>query len=127
MKYVLDNNISPRFAAMLRALDVDTIALREILPANTDDNVFLSHLSDRTLITGDQHIRTRKIEATALKQSGVSAIFFAPFWPKLKFWGQAQWLVTKWPDIDRFVSSTSMGTYAVVQQGGAIRLIDVKA
>src|SRR5579863_6889465 len=112
---------------MLRALGVDVTAVRERFPANIRDTDFLSQLTECVLITGDQHLRTRKLEAMALRQSGISALFLARFWAKMSFWDQARWLVTRWPDIDRFASHTSMGTYAVVQQGGAIRLIDVTA
>jgi len=123
--YFFDNNISPRYAEMLRALGVNVTALSERFPPNIKDEDFLPQLKDCILITGDQRIRTRKIEAAALRQSGISALFLARFWPRLVLWDQARWLVTRWPDIDRFTSRTSMGTYAEVQQGGTIRLIDV--
>lgn len=125
MIYFFDNNISPRYAEMLRALGVNVTALSERFPPNIKDEDFLPQLKDCILITGDQRIRTRKIEAAALRQSGISALFLARFWPRLVLWDQARWLVTRWPDIDRFTSRTSMGTYAEVQQGGTIRLIDV--
>jgi len=127
VKYFFDNNISPRYAAMLRALDVDVTALRELFPPDIKDIDFLSQLTECILITGDQRLLTRKVEAAALRQSGISALFLARFWTKMTFWDQARWLVTRWPDIDRFASHTSMGAYAEVQQGGAIRLIDVRA
>jgi len=123
--YFFDNNISPRYAEMLRALGVNVTALSEKFPPNIKDEDFLPQLKDCILITGDQRIRTRKIEAAALRQSGISALFLARFWPRLDLWAQARWLVTRWPDIDRFTSKTSPGTYAEVQQGGTIRLIDV--
>jgi predicted nuclease of predicted toxin-antitoxin system len=37
VKYFLDNDISPRFAAMLRSLGVDVAALRDLMPADTKD------------------------------------------------------------------------------------------
>ena len=61
----------------------------------------------------------------ALRQSGISAVFLARFWSKLTFWDQAAWLVTHWPDIERLAANTTMGTYAEIQQNGAVRLIDV--
>ena len=110
---------------MLRALDVNVTALRERFPPDSSDLFYLSQLADCVLVTGDRRIQTRKLEAIALRQSGISALFMARFWSKLTFWDQAVWLVRHWPDTERFAASTTMGTYAEIQQHGAVRLIDV--
>ncbi len=125
MIYVFDNNISPRYAAMLRGLGVDVQPLRELFPANIKDTEYLPQLRDCVLITADQRIRTRKAEAAALRQSGVTTLFLARFWAKLSFWDGASWLVARWPDIEQFASTVPAGTCAEVKQRGRIRLIDV--
>lgn len=112
MRYYFDNNISPRYAAMLRALDVDVRAIREDFPANTLDIDFLQQLRDCILITADRRIRTRKLEAIALRRSGISALFLGSFWAKLTVWDGAKWMVAHWPEIDRFAMTNPSGTYA---------------
>lgn len=96
-----------------------------MFPPNVKDTEYLPQLRDCVLITGDQRIRTRQAEAAALRRSGVTTLFLARFWTKLSFWDQARWLVSRWPDIDRFASTVPAGTCAEVKQRGSIRLIDV--
>jgi hypothetical protein len=65
------------------------------------------------------------VEAAALKESGVTALFLDPFWAKLTLWKQAVWFVNRWEEIDRFASSAPRGTCAVLRQRGAPRLIAI--
>ena len=125
MTYLFDNNISPRFAGMLRELGVDAKALRDVFPPNVKDSAFLPQLkgSGWVLVTGDTRIATRPAEAAALKDSGITAIFLGPFWSKMTFWLQARWLVTRWQDIDAYAQSAPSGTCAVFRQRGAPRTI----
>ena len=44
MKYFFDNCICPKYAQMLRALDVDVTALRELFPQDIKDVDLLSEL-----------------------------------------------------------------------------------
>lgn len=120
MKYILDNNISPKFAQMLRALDCDVDALREHFAANIKDPDLLAALAGRhvVFVTGDRRMTTRPHELAALKASGVTAIFLGPFWSKLGFWKQATWLVHRWPALDAFSNVVARGTFAEVSQGG---------
>ena len=50
MTYLFDNNLSPRFAKMLAALDVDVKALRDIFPADTKDPVFLENFKEMDIV-----------------------------------------------------------------------------
>lgn len=125
MKYLFDNNFSPKLVRMLRALDVRACALRECFPANVDDKEYLSQLAGTgwILLTCDRHIRTRKAEARALRESGVSALFFNPFFTKKELWDQAHWLVKNWPRIEAHCRAAVPGSYAEVRERGQIRYI----
>lgn len=105
---------------MLAALDVDAVALRDEFEQGIADPELFARLAGRELIfvTTDRHQATRRQEAEALKDCGVTAIFFGPFWARMQFWDQAAWLVTKWPKIDAFCASVVAGTCAEVKQNG---------
>lgn len=122
MKYLFDNNISPNYAHMLRALEVDVVALREVMPAHTKDPGFLADLRTKyaidVFVSNDTSQRTNPIERALLKQSGVISLYFNPFWGKLKFWPQARWLVNHWEKIDGFTKGVAQGTCANLQQNG---------
>ncbi|MDZ4684402.1 MAG: hypothetical protein SH850_04880 [Planctomycetaceae bacterium] len=126
MKYLFDNDISPRFAQMLRALEIDVVALREIMPADTKDADFLGDLKRRhsidVFISNNSAQRTNRIEAALLKSSGVTALYFNPFWGSLRLWGQAKWLINHWEKIEGFVRGAAPGTCADIQARGRLSL-----
>ncbi len=120
MKYFFDNNISPKYAKMLAALDVDATALRDEFDASIKDVDLFPKLHGRNLVfvSGDIRIRTRLAEAQALHSCGVTALFFDRFWGKMTFWQQASWLVAKWPKVNGFASGVTLGTCAMIRQNG---------
>ena len=128
MTYLFDNDISPKLAKMLRELGVDAWALREAFPENTPDTDYLPELGNRgwVLVTKDRHIRTRPVEAKALAESGVTALFLGPFFGKLTFWAQATWLVNRWPEIEKFASRIDPGTIGLIKQRGAPQVISLR-
>jgi len=65
VKYFFDNTISYRFAAMLRALQVDAVALREEYHEHTDDIPLFKLLRGRSIVfvTTDTSQLTREHEA----------------------------------------------------------------
>lgn len=119
---MLDNDISPRFAEMLRALEVDVVALREVMPANTKDQEFLGELHSKfgvdVFISNNTAQRTNQVEARLLKSSGVTSLYFGPFWGKMKFWQQAKWLVNRWELIENYAGSAVAGSCADIKQAG---------
>lgn len=122
MKYFLDNDISPHLAAMLRPLGVDIIALREVMPSNTKDHDFLGDLASKyfvdVFISNNTAQRTTVVEARLLKSSGVTSLYFGPFWSKKKGWAQAKWLINKWEMIDNFATSATRGSCADIKENG---------
>lgn len=120
MKYFFDNCISYRFVDALRALDKDVTHLKREFAENVQDPEFLRELKNRhdVYVTYDHKQRTRLAEAAAIKESGVTALWFGPFWGKMEFWPQAKWIITHWEQIERFAESVVPGTCAEIKQGG---------
>ena len=121
MNYLFDNCISPKMADMLRALGEDTHALREDFPQDIEDIPLFTQLHGQklVLVSTDTSQRTREHEARALKQAGITAIYFGPFFQKMKLWGQAIWLVTKWEKIKGVAENVVMGSVFEIKQNGS--------
>jgi hypothetical protein len=121
---MLDNDISFRFADMLRALEVDIVALRKAMPSNTKDVDFLGELSSKhsvdVFISNNTAQRTNLAEVALLKSSGVTSLYFNKFWGKMKFWPQAVWLLRHWETIQDFSNSVTPGTCADIQSNGKL-------
>lgn len=128
MRYFFDNDISPSLAHMLKALDIDATALRDVFDPKTVDVVFLSELKNDgydVLISNNTEQRKIPQEKRALKESGIISLYFNPFWSKMKFWDQATWLVQKWPQIEGFCRGTAKGTCADLQRNGKASLFNL--
>lgn len=105
---------------MLRALGEDAVALRAEFTADIDDIQLFSRLHGRNLVfvSTDRKQLTREHEARAIRQAGVSALYFGPFSGRMRFWDQATWLVAKWPRIKGFTEGAIMGIVVEVKQNG---------
>lgn len=127
MKYLFDNCISPRYAKMLQALDVDVVALRELFSANIQDEELFQRIrgSQYVFLTADTSQKTREKEARGLREAGVTALFLGPFWGRLTLWQQAGWLVNKWPTVDGFARGAEKGTCAEIKQNGRCNLFRI--
>ena len=120
MKYILDNDISYKFARMLAALDIDIEAIRDEFPPNTKDPVFLEKFKGRDMVfvSVNTKQRTNPIEGKLLKQANVTALYLGPFWSKMQFWAQAEWLIMRWPMIHGFANGAARGTCAEIKRNG---------
>lgn len=107
---------------MLHALGEHAVALRDEYAEDIDDVTLLSRLRGPHLVflSTDTSQLTREQEARALKQANVTAIFFGPFFERMKLWPQAVWLVTKWPKIKGFAEGVIPGTIAEIKQNGSV-------
>jgi hypothetical protein len=105
---------------MLKALDVDVVALRELFSQSIKDpDLFRElHGSDVVYVAADRKQTTRIAEARALKDAGITALFMGPFWDRMPRWQQATWLVLRWPLIDGFAAGVAKGTSAELRQSG---------
>ena len=120
MTYFFDNSISFRLAEMLRALDVDAVALREEFAEDTKDVSLFEKLSGRNVafISTDTSQMTREQEARALKDAGITVLYLGPFFQHMRFWDQAVWLVRRWKVIEGFTEGVAQGTCAEIKQNG---------
>jgi hypothetical protein len=120
MKYLFDNCISPKCAKMLSALGVEVEALIDRFEANTPDVDIFRQLKDSyvVFVSADRKQQTREREYLALKEAGLTAIWFGPFWNKKKFWDQAVWLIRRWESIRKFTETTVQGTCAEIKENG---------
>jgi hypothetical protein len=107
---------------MLDALDVDIVALRDRFPANEPDIEIFNALagSNYVFVSQDRRQLTRVIEAEALRASGISAMYFGPFWSDLGFWNQAAYLLRFWPDWDTTLRTLTPGTIVEARQRGRL-------
>jgi hypothetical protein len=106
---------------MLFALGEDAEPLRAHHPENIEDVPLFAEIakrSDIVFISTDTSQRTRKDEARALKQAGVTALYFGPFFERMKLWDQAAWLTKKWPIIKGFAEGVDKGTCAEIKHNG---------
>jgi PIN like domain len=125
LKYLFDNNISPKLAYMLAALDVDVHAVRDVLRADAPDEEIFAHLRENphVWVSGDRRQLTRPAQAALLKAAKITALYFGPFWPKLIGWNQPVWMIRHWPLIDNLVRSTTKGTIAEIKQNGRSQIL----
>lgn len=127
MTFFFDNNFSPKLASWLRDLDVDVIGLRDRFPQDIKDEDLLPQLygSGWVLVTADIQIQKRPLQLQALKECGVSAIFFKRFWTPMSKWDQAHWMTKHWRAIEEHVQRFDPPVYFEVESNGRIRRIDL--
>jgi hypothetical protein len=106
LKFFLDNNLSPRFAQALYALEGEhsneVVHLRSKFSADAKDVDWITSLAregEWVIISGDMRISQREFEREAWLSSGLTAFFFAKGWTNIKFWDQAWRLIKWWPAI----------------------------
>ena len=103
MRFLLDNNLSPRLAAALNELSNDEVAhLRRKFQPNTPDVEWITALGeegDWTIVSGDLRISKNKVEVDAWLESGCTAFFLEKGWANLVFWEKAHRLIKYWPMI----------------------------
>jgi len=122
VRYFLDHCISFRYAGMLRALEVDIVALQEKCPANIKDVDLFKFLkgSEYVFISEDRRQLTRIAEATELRAAGISAIYFGPYWSGLGFWKQAEYLIKHWSSFESVHKGLAMGSITEAKQNGKL-------
>lgn len=128
MRFFLDNNLSPTYCALLRALDPDKKIhhLRERWPPSTHDDVWLPALAaegDWVVLSGDVRIsKSAKLrEAWKAAAPKLTTFFLAPGWTNLGFWEQAWRIVRWWPLITEQSDRMEPGAVFLVPAGGAFK------
>jgi hypothetical protein len=71
-------------------------------------------------ISTDTSQWTRIKEVRAIKDAGITTLYFRPFFQKmgLKSLAQAIWLMKSWPRIKGFAEGAERGTCAEIKQNG---------
>lgn len=107
IKYIFDENMSPKLADALKALrgeDIDSIKNLGLL-GKSDEELFsefkkYSANSKCVFISGDKAIRKNKPELESLRDSNLIAFFCPPsFSSKKKAWEKVVYIVNAWDAI----------------------------
>ena len=98
-------------------------SLREKYPEDIKDVALFPELRNRrdiVFISVDTSQWTRQEEARAIKQAGITALYFGPFFQKMgnKSLAQAIWLMKHWPKIKGYAEGAVRGTCAEIKQNG---------
>jgi hypothetical protein len=106
LRFLFDNQLSPRLAEAINALaqpDGDEIIhLRKKFPPDTSDIEWLTKLGDEggwIVVCGDLNIIRARAERVVWKSVGLIGFFLKKGWINLAPWDQAWRLVKWWPTI----------------------------
>lgn len=111
MKFFLDNNVPPTWAACLaeaskKQFDAGKVGgvihLRERFPSNTPDIDWVNALAAErgwTIISGDAFRKQNGIERKVLRQSGLSVFVLQSSWSSHPYWDKTSQLIKWWPRI----------------------------
>lgn len=116
MKFFIDNNLSPKLARAMSALEGEhgdqVVHLREKFPQDISDENWMRSLSvdtDWFVITCDKRISKKPHELKAWKESGLVVFFLKSGWLSIGFWDIAWQLIKKWDDIKDFAEKAKPG------------------
>lgn len=121
MRFFVDNNISPRIAKALNALEErdrnEVVHLKQKFDQSVSDIQWLSSLGQEghwVVLTCDRNILRNPHERAAWKESGLTVFFFKESYLKFSFWDQAWQLIKKWPEIKERAEKSDAGSLFVL-------------
>lgn len=121
MRFFVDNNISPRLAKALNALEdrdkCEVVHLKEKFDQSVSDIKWITELGQEgnwVVLSCDRNILRNPHEKAAWKESGLTVFFFKESYLKLGYWDQAWQLVKKWPEIKKTAEKYSSGSLFVL-------------
>ena len=126
MRFVLDNNLSPKVARALNALlepEHSARHLKDLYPAGTLDEVWMSDLGNQTdwvILSADSAISRNPHEVQAWKEAGHPIFFLKPAWAHLPRWESASKLFHRFPEILRLAEKAKSEDGFLVPVKGAI-------
>jgi hypothetical protein len=126
VRFFLDNNISPHYAAGLRAFakqqHYDIVHLSEKFEdrsiADPDWIRALAKEGDWAIVSADQRIMKGRAEQAAWRESGLTSFFFGSGWTRQSYWEQAADIVKWWPKIVLAAREAAVGTAHVMPLHG---------
>jgi|SwirhirootsSR2_FD_contig_31_5520312_length_1558_multi_4_in_0_out_0_2 hypothetical protein len=128
MKFLLDNNLSPKLARALAALSEgghEVVALRDRFPADTSDETWIRQLGKEggwCVVSGDRFLKTPG-ERAAWRESKLTTFFLAPGWSSLTHWAKAAKLVHAWPIIESTAVNVEAGAAFEVKVSGKLSVL----
>lgn len=111
MKFFLDNNVPPNWAACLAGASEKqfddgkfggVVHLRTRFPADTPDIDWVNELAAErgwTIISGDAFRKQNGIERKVLRKSGLSVFVLQSSWSSHPYWDKTSQLIKWWPRI----------------------------
>jgi len=122
VRFFLDNNLSPKLAAVLRALDHDVVHLREHFAESAADVDWIPEVAANgwTVITVDHAIRSRPHEREVWRSSRICVFFLQKGVLKLRIHDQVAWVVSAWEGIVRAASRARPGQCFLLQMNRKI-------
>lgn len=124
MTFFFDNSLSYRIAHGLREFGEEAVALRDVMPADTPDEVWIPDVGTRGwyVVHYDKRINTRPAEIRAFLDAGLGGFVFAHR-RKLDRWDWVVLVVNRWTEIKRFAESTNPPfVYSIPERGRLRRL-----
>jgi hypothetical protein len=128
LRFILDNNLSPRLARALNALtdgNPEVHHLRDKFDADTPDVEWIQELSSQgnwVVVTEDRRILTRIAERDAFRTAHLTGYFLDKAWCRQTLWVQAEHLVRWWPVILEFATKVTPGhAYGVPLKGRKLK------
>jgi hypothetical protein len=123
VRFFLDNNLSPKLAAVLRALDHDVIHLRERFPENADDVDWIPRVAAEgwIVVTLDHAIRSRPHEREAWRASRATIFFLPKGVLDLRLHEQAAWIINAWEGIAKAAVKARPGQCFLLQMNRKVQ------
>lgn len=109
---------------MLRVYKYDVVALKEVFPVETRDEVWIPEIGKRgwVLVTVDRNIKAKPHERLALQQSNVTAFFLVKGFADQKLLSFAAALLDVWPEIHKTAEQSQPGMLYRVPLRGKVEL-----
>jgi hypothetical protein len=131
MRFMLDNNLSPRLARALNALtenDGDSVDhLRSRGLDAEPDEVYISELAKEgswVVVTCDTSMARKPHEVKAWIDSGLVFVMLKHGWIALDFWKKAWKLIRIWPEIRAKAKRARPGTGISVPVTSSIKFLN---
>ena len=127
MNFFIDNNLSPRIARALDALEGEhgerVVHLKEKFQQDATDEYWMQSLGKEKgwiIITCDKRISKNPHELKAWKESGLIVFFLKSSWLTLQFWEQSWQIIKRWQEIKSLAKSADQNKAYLVPVKGKI-------
>jgi hypothetical protein len=128
-RFLLDNDLPYRLAHALQALEGEhgheVRPIREVYGEDAQDLDFLPKLGREgwILVSKDRRQTRRPAEREARQKARVTALYFGPFFGRIRFWEQAAFVVRYWPALASWAETSTPGTVGIIQQNGKVKAV----